>query len=365
MEARKFSFLGLSHIVHHHLLWFLLGVYALASVLPAAGLAIRQISFGTLSFFQTETQISVLLLLLAILMFNAGLGLKTSHLKALIHHKWVLMAGLAANVLIPIGYIFCISLLLLLWHNPQEAQHILVGLALVAAMPIAGASTTWTQNSNGNLALSLGLVLFSTLLSPLITPWAFYVFGEMASEEYEAVLHNVSAYGSGGFLGLWVVLPSLLGLSIRMSVPEATLTVAMPYIKLVNSLVLLLLNYSNASVSLPKAVAEHDWDFLAVTFTITTGLCLTAFAVGYWLSRRFGLEPAETVALMYGLGMNNNGTGLVLASLALATYPRVMVPIIFYNLVQHVVAGGIHIALDPTRQDQNSRSAEHLRRAKA
>jgi len=176
----------------------------------------------------------------------------------------------------------------------------------------------------------------------------------MASEEYEAVLYHVSAYGSGWFLGLWVVLPTLLGLSIRIAVPDTMLAALMPYIKLVNSVVLLLLNYSNASVSLPKAVAEHDWDFLAVTFTITTGLCLTAFAVGYWLSGRFRLEQSETVALMYSLGMNNNGTGLVLASLILAPYPRVMVPIIFYNLVQHVVAGSIHMVLDRNRMAQES-----------
>jgi bile acid:Na+ symporter, BASS family len=62
------------------------------------------------------------------------------------------------------------------------------------------------------------------------------------------------------------------------------------------------------------------------------------------------------VALMYGLGMNNNGTGLVLASLTLAAYPRVMVPIIFYNLVQHVVAGSIHILLDRSRMVQSTRA---------
>jgi len=45
---------------------------------------------------------------------------------------------------------------------------------------------------------------------------------------------------------------------------------------------------------------------------------------------------------MYGLGMNNNGTGLVLASLTLASYPRIMIPIIFYNIVQHLVAGAVH-----------------------
>jgi bile acid:Na+ symporter, BASS family len=252
------------------------------------------------------------------------------------------VAGLAANLLIPIVYIFCVTLVLQLWHNPDEAQHILVGLALVAAMPIAGASTAWAQNSNGNLALSLGLVLSSTILSPIITPIAFYVFGEMASEEYETILHNLAEYGSGTFLGFWVVLPSLLGLCIRFVVPEKPLAAVMPYVKLLNALVLLVLNYSNASVSLPQAVADRDVDFLAVTLGITTGLCIAAFGAAYWLSCLFKLDQAERVSIMYGLGMNNNGTGLVLASLALASFPRIMVPIIFYNLVQHLVAGAVH-----------------------
>lgn len=355
MDHRKFTFLGLSQFVHHHLLWFLISAYAIAAVFPTPGLWIRNISFGDMSVFQTKIHVSLLLLLLATLMFNAGLGVKTSHLQSLAQKIWVLVAGLAANLLIPIAYIFCVTLLLQFWHNPDEAQHILVGLALVAAMPIAGASTAWAQNSNGNLALSLGLVLSSTVLSPIITPMAFYVFGEMASEEYETVLHYLADYGSGTFLGLWVVLPSLLGLSLRFGVPETQLTAVMPYLKLNNSLALLLLNYSNASVSLPQAVADHDMDFLAVTLTITTGLCITAFATAYWLSSLFKLDRAERVSLMYGLGMNNNGTGLVLASLALASYPRVMVPIIFYNLVQHLVAGSVHQVTDRIAIAQNSR----------
>jgi len=102
------------------------------------------------------------------------------------------------------------------------------------------------------------------------------------------------------------------------------------------------LNYSNASVSLPQAVADHDLDFLAITLGITTGLCIAAFSAAYWLSDVFKTDQAERVSLMYRLGMNNNGTGLVLASLALASFPRIMVPIIFYNIVQHLVAGAVH-----------------------
>ena len=342
MANRKVTFLTLSQFLHHHLLWFLIGVYALAAFFPTGGLWFRNVSFGDLTIFQEKTHISLLMIMLASLMFNAGLGLKTSHLQTVMQKKLVLLSGLAANLVIPLAYIFGVTLVMRLWYDPDEAQHILVGLALVAAMPIAGSSTAWAQNSNGNLALSLGLVLFSTILSPIVTPVAFQVFGEMATDEYETVLHGLAAYGSGTFLGLWVVLPSMLGLAVRFMVQEAWLNPVMPYLKLINSVDLLLLNYSNASVSLPHAIADRDVDFLAVTLGITTGLCFTAFASGYGLSRLFKIDQAEQVSLMYGLGMNNNGTGLVLASLALASYPRVMVPIIFYNLVQHLAAGTVH-----------------------
>src|SRR6185295_16947899 len=283
MENRKHTLHTLSQFVHHHLLWLLISAYAVAAVFPSAGLQIRSLTFGEIPIFNTTIPVSLLLLLLATLMFNAGLGVKTSQLRSLIQKGRVILAGLAANLIIPMLYIFGVTLVMRLWYEPDEAQHILVGLALVAAMPIAGASTAWAQNSNGNLALSLGLVLFSTLLSPIITPMALYVFGEMASEEYETVLHHLADYGSGAFLGMWVVLPSLLGLSVRLIVPERHLSAGMPYLKVINSLVLLVLNYSNASVSLPQAIADRDVDFLVVTLVITTGLCLTAFATAYWL----------------------------------------------------------------------------------
>ncbi|MBN9127817.1 MAG: bile acid:sodium symporter [Nitrosospira sp.] len=334
--------LSISHFLHRHLLRFLIAAYVIAVILPAPGLWIRGISFGEVGIFQQRTSISLLMIMLAMLMFNAGLGLQISHLKKILHMKHVLAAGLGANLAIPIAYVFGVTIAMRLWYEPLEVQHILVGLALIAAMPIAGSSTAWTQNANGNLALSLALVFFSTVLSPVVTPVVFQIFGEMASEEYEKVLQGLAAYGSAGFLGLWVVLPALLGIAARLLFSEIAQARVMPYLKLVNTIVLLLLNYSNASVSLPQAMAEGDYDFLAITLAITAGLCLSLFAAGYGLSRLFKLKQPERVSLMFGLGMNNNGTGLVLASLTLSSYPNIMVPIIFYNLLQHIVAGTVY-----------------------
>lgn len=336
------NFLSVSQFLHRHLLWFLIAAYVIAVVVPDPGLQIRNVSFGEITIYQQKTNISLLMIMLAILMFNAGLGLNVSHIKKYFEKKYVLLAGLVANITIPIVYIFGVTVLMQLWYEPVEAQHILVGLALVAAMPIAGGSTAWAQNANGNLALSLGLVLFSTILSPIITPVTFNIFGEMASEEFEKVLQGLAVYGSGAFLGLWVVLPSLLGIAVRLIIAEDRIVGGMTYLKFINSIVLLLLNYSNAAVSLPQAISDQDYDFLAVTLIISAGLCLTLFAAGYGMSCLFKLDRTERVSLMFGLGMNNNGTGLVLASLALPSYPNIMVPIIFYNLVQHIAAGTVN-----------------------
>jgi BASS family bile acid:Na+ symporter len=60
---------------------------------------------------------------------------------------------------------------------------------------------------------------------------------------------------------------------------------------------------------------------------------------------------------MYGLGMNNNGTGLVLASLVLASYPQIMIPIILYTLGQHLVAGSVHEVTGRTVGEQKLRGA--------
>ncbi|HEY7424772.1 MAG TPA: bile acid:sodium symporter [Gemmataceae bacterium] len=334
-----------SHLLHRNFIWFLVGSYGVAAIAPRAGLWIKDISLGHFTAFSEPVRVSLPMLLLALLLLNAGLGVQPAQLRHLLRRPWPLAAGLAANLFIPIAYIFAVSQTMRVWHNPVEVQHILVGLALVAAMPIAGSSTAWSQNANGDLTLSLGLVLFSTLLSPLTAPLTFELAEQMAEGEYARALDDLETQGGGAFLMVCVILPSLLGIVGRRAAGEARIASAKPMLKLVNSVNLLVLNYSNASVSLPQAVANPDWDFLAVILAIVVGLCLLAFTAGGLLGWLFRAEPAQRISLMFGLGMNNNGTGLVLATVALANYPQVMLPIIFYNLVQHLAAGSVDFLL--------------------
>ncbi|MGR9053635.1 MAG: bile acid:sodium symporter family protein [Gammaproteobacteria bacterium] len=340
MKLSKNPLDGIEHSIHENLIWIILFSYAIAAVLPGFGLWIRNVEFHAI-VFQQKLNFPLPLLMLASLLFNAGLAVKGSELSALMLRPSVMIGGVFGNIATPLIFIVTLSFVLRFWHNPDEVQQILVGLALVAAMPIAGASTAWSQNANGNLVLSLGLVLFTTLLSPVITPIFFHTVGFVTTGDYSEDLHELASGGVVTFLGAWVILPSLLGILIHRMIGERPIVAARPKLKLVNYCVLILLNYSNASITLPKVIAQPDIDFLAIMLTIVTALCIFAFASGYCLARAFRIDRSGTVSLMFGLGMNNNGTGLVLASIALADHPEVMLPIIFYNLVQHLIASSV------------------------
>jgi BASS family bile acid:Na+ symporter len=339
MIAEERRLAKLSRVVHAHFLWLLLGSYAVAAWAPEAGLWLRDVTLGSVYVFGVQTRVSIAMAMLACLLFNSGMGVDWAKVRIMLRSPGILGAGLAANLLLPIAFILFVTGMMAGWHNADEVQNILVGLALVASMPIAGASMAWAQNADGELALSLGMVLGSTLLSPVTTPVALHVVGFMTTGDYAEDLHELASGGTGPFLALCVVAPSLLGVGVRAGIGDARCAAARPQLKLVNWAALLVLNYSNASVSLPRAVADPDPDFLAVTLAIVASLCVLAFASGWLLARVLGATPAQRVSLMYGLGMNNNGTGLVLAAMTLPDHPRVVLAIICYNLVQHVVAG--------------------------
>jgi BASS family bile acid:Na+ symporter len=144
---------------------------------------------------------------------------------------------------------------------------------------------------------------------------------------------------------------------LSWAIREARLARAKPHLKLLNWVNLLLLIYANASISLPEAVAYPDIDFLLTTLGIAITLCIAAFGSGWGVGYLLGEDPAQRASLMFGLGMNNNGTGLVLAATALSDHPRVMLPIIAYNLIQHLVAGAVAYRLTERLATRNGRRA--------
>src|SRR5262245_50293553 len=356
------TFLG--RLIHERFFWFLLATCAAAACCPGPGLWLRGVSFGEVSLWGEKAPLSLPTLLLAFLLFSAGLGVQTAHLRYLLRDPKPLFAGLVANLALPVAFLVGISQVMGGWPNADHVGSILVGLALIASMPVAATSTLWSQNANGNLALSLGLVLLSTLLSPLTTPMVFQAVGLLAHGDYAVVLHELGAQGAEAFLTVAVLLPSVLGLAGKGMLGEARVAPARPLLKLVSSVNFLVLTYANASAALPQVLTNPDLGFLLVALGVVAGLCVTAFTAGWGIARLLRADPGQRTALMFGLGMNGNAVGLVLASATLVSHPLVIVPVLTHTLVQQLIAGAADLLLCRTaRGDVREHATARAERA--
>jgi BASS family bile acid:Na+ symporter len=321
------------------LLAMLIGVYVLAVFLPEGGWWAREATLGAFPLQSERTPVTLTMALLALMLFSAGLNIPLAQVRQLLREPAILVVGFFANMAVPVLYIFGVSLILRACSDLAAGQGVLLGLALVASMPIATSSAAWSQTSNGNLAVTLGLILGSTVLSPLTTPVVLHAANWLTGGALSDGLSVLAEAGLSMSLVVFVLLPSLLGVGLRWLLGDLRVGRVSPTLKLASCVILLFLNYTYASGSLPGIVAQPNWAFLMLAGSVALGMCVLTFAAGWALARLMRADAGQRTALMFGLGLNNNGAGLVLASLVLARLPEVMLIAFLYTLIQHVVAG--------------------------
>jgi BASS family bile acid:Na+ symporter len=204
------------------------------------------------------------------------------------------------------------------------------------------------------------LVLLSTLLSPISTPLALAAAGAFSPGEAGPLLTQLAEAGDAGmFLTLWVVVPMVLGFLTRLAVGESRADAAAVLMKLMTAAILLGLCYVNASACLPGVAADPDWDFLGLVAVVVVLMCGTGFAAGFGVARVVAADPARRAALVFGIGMANNGAGLSLGAGVLAGCPMALLPVVVVNLVQHVAAGWANARLGRDHVSQlNTRGGE-------
>src|SRR4051794_38564178 len=105
MEVRAGRVTPLATFLHRHLLVLLVSAYVLAGLAPAAGLWLRSAELGTARFAGQAVTASLPALLLALLLFNAGLGVEPRRVRSLLGSSGILAAGLLANLAVPLLFI--------------------------------------------------------------------------------------------------------------------------------------------------------------------------------------------------------------------------------------------------------------------
>lgn len=321
--------------VHRNLLWLLVASYLLAGLFPGPGKLIRGLSLTR----TTGDEVSAPLLLLALLLFCGAAVVRWSQLRELMHRPGILLMGLVAIWLVPSLFVSALGWVLPSLLGDFVTSGMLVGLALVAAMPVANSSVAWCQNAHGNVALSLGLIVLTIVLSPVATPQMLNLMGLSLSAQETQQCEQLVTRFSGTFFIVWVILPSLAGMTFNWLLGLEWIDRLRGSLRMISAATLLTLNYANASLAMPDAFDEEAPKTILISSILAVMLSAFGIASGWLLSRVLAVDEPSKTALMFGFSMKHTGLALVLAGHVLHTEPRVILMIVLATLLQHVVAG--------------------------
>ena len=328
-----------ARFVERHFLWLLVGCYALATLWPGPGLAMKHWEWSPGALANQPLTLS--LLLLAVMLFIAAILTDIQRIRTVFQNPLLLCLSIAAVWLGP-ALLAVVAGWVVPWAvDGQATVGLLVGLALVAAMPVANSSVGWTQGAAGNLALGLALVVISISLSPWATPQLLTWLGMSLSPAERAYCEQLVTNFSGVFFIVWVLLPTAAGLACRYLLKPERVAPAANWLTLASGAALLILNYINSALALPK-VRESPPALLAATAILAAALSIVGLASGWAIARVLRLPKETRSALLFGLSMKHTGLALILAAAVLHNQPLATLMIVLATLMQHLLAGTVH-----------------------
>ncbi|MEU6223799.1 sodium-dependent transporter [Streptomyces sp. NPDC047042] len=319
--------------------------YLLALFVPGPGLWLRRPHLLPLTHLTLHTAP----LLLSLVLFSAGLQVPVRELGRLVRHPKALLAGLVLHLAIPLAIVPFVAFLLRRTPDTDGGSGLLTAMILVVAMPVAAGATVWTDKGEGDQPTMVGLVLASTLLSPLTTPFLLETLAPVLRGGYGQVLVDTGRLAHGGFGLATVALPCAAGLLGALALPARWLRrlhgTVMP-LALTGSL---LLTYVNASGALGTVLTRPRPLLFAAALAVAALVCLLSFALGRIAARVLRLEAGTASSLTLACGMNNSSASAVLITASLPDKPHLLLPVLAYGLMQKTAASRIVTHLRPDR----------------
>ncbi|MFE5191129.1 sodium-dependent transporter [Streptomyces sp. NPDC056628] len=311
--------------------------YTLALILPAPGLWLRRPHSLPPSHLALDTAP----LLLSLVLFSAGLQVPVRALGALLRHPKALLAGLVLHLAIPLTVVPFLAFLLRRTPDTDGGSGLLTAMILVVAMPVAAGATVWTDRGDGDQPTMVGLVLASTLLSPLTTPLLLATLSPLLSGGYAHTLAATGRLAGNGFALTAVVLPcaaGLLGALVLSAQSLGRLVAAVAPSAMAGSLVL---TYVNASGALGSVLTRPRPLLFAAALAVAALVCLLSFVLGGVAARVLRLEAGTASSLTLACGMNNSSASAVLITASLPDKPHLLLPVLAYGLLQKTAANRI------------------------
>lgn len=244
---------------------------------------------------------------IAFVMFGVALNIKLDEFRDVFVKPKSFITGLISQFLILPAITFLFIMVL------KPTPTVALGMILVAACPGGNVSNFLSSLAKGNIALSVSLTAFSTMIAMLMTPANFAFWGDLYINFYEKtgatqLLRPIEIEFWQVVQTVFILLgvPVALGLFVAKQFPRLTAKIKKPMqqisfiIFILFVIILLSANFSNFMQAI------HLIFFIVLIHNIL------ALASGFFFSTAMGRPRVDRRSITIETGIQNSGLALVL-----------------------------------------------------
>ncbi len=188
----------------------------------------------------------------------------------------------------------------------QQYPFIFVGMILITAIPGGVTSNLMTYYAKGDLALSISLTSFSTVLSIVFTPLLLALYCANMPEVSIPVKMVIQT------IMILVIVPLAVGMSVRGKWPRFAIK-ATPFFSALGIIALLALIVAGvlSNIHVFKDTARYGLKFYSSVFVLT----FLGMMFGIVFSKLIGINNYQTRAISLETGLRNSALAMTIALL--------------------------------------------------
>ena len=256
---------------------------------------------------------------LALIMLGLGASLTVRDFTRVFQHPKEFFVGLICQlVVLPIvGY-----LLIIILKTPIELA---LGVMLIAAAPGGVTSNVLTKFADGDVALSISLPAFTSLISIVSVPYIVFLSIDLFDITY--VEKEVSMLGISLKMFFVVTVPVIIGMIIR-KIFNKFIENNMRNIERI-SIILFCVVFI--------AIYVEEWDsilmFITTAGTVSFALNISMIVIGYYIAKFFASGVAQQRCISLECGLQNGTLAVFVGTQLFGQDMTYMVPTAAYALI--------------------------------
>lgn len=257
---------------------------------------------------------------LGVIMFGMGLTIKPEDFRVVFTHpKEIIIGAVAQYTIMPlVGWLLAVVLRL-----PTD---IALGVVLVGCVPGGTASNVITLIAGGDVPLSVGMTIVSTLLAPIMTPALVYLLaGRWVQVSFLSMLLSVVEV---------VLVPVILGLVVNAFAGKVV-EKCKPILPVISVLAIAFIVAGITAANTAKILQSGL--LVCAVVALHNGI---GMALGWVVAKLFHYDYEKTTALAIEVGMQNSGLATSLAASNFAANPLATLPGAIFS-IWHNIAGSI------------------------